>query len=194
MRRPGSKQRRLVILLLALLTFGLAYYAGNKHKDPDLPVISGILLHPPTTVPEFALTDQQGEPFSAGRLLGRWSLIVLDPAPGTRSPAFIRLVQVHNRLAAEQQQQRQTHFIYLPREGSDEIDAAVERLGEGFYALSGGASEIAAAFRHFGVETIRNGFTLYLVGPQARMQALFTDAQDAATIAVDLQTLTTHQR
>ena len=194
MRRPGSKQRRLVILFLALLTFGLAYYAGNRHKASDMPAITGILLQPPSAIPEFSLRDQQGEPFSTRRLHGQWSLIVLDPVAGIRSPAFHRLIQVHNRLAVAQLQQHQTRFIYLPRESSEAMAGAVAQIGGGLHVLSGETAEIEALFRQFGVETFRDGFTLYLVDPQARMLALFTDAQDAASIAGDLHTLITQHR
>jgi len=113
-RRPGQKQRRFVYLLLAILTFGIAYYAGNRYHSPEPARISGILLRHATPVPGFELKDQNGEPFSEQQLLGHWSLLVLDPKPGIDSAALRRLVQVHNRLAIDPDIQKQTRFVYLP--------------------------------------------------------------------------------
>ena len=192
MRRPSSKQRRLVSLLLAILTFGVAYYGGNKYSGDDLPQISGTLLRPAMPAPEFELKDQAGRHFSEKQLKDHWSLILLDPNQVTDSPALPRLVRIHNRLASDPTLQQQTHFIYLPQQTSEAADAVAAGLGTGFYALSGNLEDLRETFSRFGVSEINHGFTLYLIDPESRMQALFTSSQDAANIAEDLKTLITH--
>lgn len=192
MRRPSSKQRRLVISLLAFLTFAIAYYAGNKHSGGEPPRISGVLLRPAMPAPEFELKDQAGRPFSEKQLKNHWSLILLDPNQVTDSPALPRLVQIHNRLASDPYLQQQTHFVYLPQQTSEDADTVAAGLSASFYSLSGNLEDLSETFSRFGVSEINGGFTLYFIDPETRIQALFTDGQDAATIAEDLKTLITH--
>lgn len=194
MRRSGSKQRRLVILLLAVATFCVAYYAGNKYSNGHPPQISGILLRPPMPVPEFVLQDQNNRPFSQAQLENHWSLCLLDPKQISDPPALLHLVQVYNRLAMDPTLQQQIHFVYLPRQTSEAIDVLAAHLGAGFYALTGDSEDLTETFTRFGVAELKDGFTFYLIDPEVRIQALFTNGQDAATIAEDLTTLITHHR
>lgn len=216
MRRPGQKQRRFVYLLLAILTFGIAYYAGNRYKSPEPARISGILLRPATPVPSFTLKDQHDDLFSEQQLQGYWSLLVLDPNPGIDSAAFLRLVQVHNRLSIDPDRQKQIRFIYLPSAHQEAMDAfpqsggniaaalpdqVLSRFnpdaplpGEGFILLHAEPDGVSDVFQQFGVETDSDGYTLYLIDPEKNIQALFTHTQDAATIAGDFNTLITHQQ
>ncbi|RLJ21759.1 hypothetical protein DJ031_02410 [bacterium endosymbiont of Escarpia laminata] len=191
--RPGPKQRRAVFFLLAISVFAISYYAGNRNKTVDAVPISGLVMRPPAPAPEFQLFDQSDESFSQEQLRGSWNLLVLDPQSGTASPAFYRMVQVYNRLAIESELQRQTHFIYVPRESSDDIKAGAGRLGPNFIALHGSGREVDETFLRFGVSEITNNFTLYLIDPEARIHALFTDVQDAATIAADLKAIISNQ-
>ncbi len=191
--RPGPRQRRAVFFLLAISVFAISYYVGNRNKTDTAVPISGVVMRPPTPAPEFQLFDQSNEPFSQQRLQGSWNLLVLDPQSGTASPAFFRMVQVYNRLAIESELQGQTHFIYVPRESSDDIKAGAGRLGPNFLALHGTEQNVDETFSRFGVSDITDSFTLYLIDPEARIHALFTDVQDAATIAADLKAIISNQ-
>ncbi|MEN8177863.1 MAG: hypothetical protein ABFS39_04510 [Pseudomonadota bacterium] len=192
MRRPGSKQRRIVIMLLALLTFGIAYYGGNRHTEDESLKISGVLLRPAMPVPEFELEDQHGNSFSKQQLEDHWSLILLDPNRSSDSPALVRLVQIHNRLAIQPAIQQKIRFVYVPRQPATLTLAA--GLGAGFFSLSGDAVDLHEAFSRFGVSDTEDGFTLYLIDPDARIRVLFTGGQDTATIASDLITLISNHR
>jgi cytochrome oxidase Cu insertion factor (SCO1/SenC/PrrC family) len=167
---------------LAVLTFGIAYYGGNRYRQPELPRISGILLRPASPVPEFSLTDQQGEPFTQANLQQHWSLLALDPGPG--SAGLRLLAQVHNRLASDPKRQRQTRFILV----SPQISKDIAPLGENFIHLSGDTDEV---FSRFGVNSENKDFTLYIIDPEQQILALFTHTQDAATIASDIKLLST---
>ena len=191
MRRPGSKQRRFVILLLAVLAFGIAYYGGNRYQQSELPQISGVTLIPPMPAPEFELTDQQGHRFTQEQLLDHWSLLLLDPNPASESTTLLYLARIHNRLAVDPELQRQLRFIYIPRRSMDSGDIADIEMGAGFFALSGDSEQIDETFSRFGMSGIEKRHTLTLIDTDARMLALFTGDQDAATIAADLITLMT---
>lgn len=194
MRRPSGKQRRLVILLLVLITFSIAYYAGHTHKQQGrtLPQIGGILISPPRPVPLIDLYSHEGTPFSLTDLQGHWSLLMLDPAPGTTSSiALTRLIQVHNRLAAVPDLQQQIHYLYLSRNKIEEEAISFTSLSDNFLALHGDTQMVDKVFKAFGGYADEMDHTLFLVGPNAKMHALFTRNGNTATIAKDLNNLIT---
>lgn len=194
MRRPTNRQRRVVILTLAVLTFGIAYYSGSRYKDrpPPAPIISGVAIHPPTPLPN--LSDNDFDALKRASLAEHWSLLMLDPHQGdTRSSALIRLLQVHNRLAAEPQLQRKLNYLYLPVTLEPQTQSAIDGLGENVRALTGDRAQVEEIFSHFGVDPQSDSAALYLIGPQARLHALFTPDQDIVTIAQDLITLITRE-
>ncbi|MET0090170.1 MAG: hypothetical protein ABW068_09170 [Candidatus Thiodiazotropha sp.] len=191
MKRPSSRQRRIVILTLAALAFGLAYYSGMQHPSHTTDAaIQGIRIDPPTPVPPFDLTDQLGAPFSQNDLRDQWSLLLLDPEGSPiPSPALVHLMQIHNRLADRPQLQRSIHFIYLPRWKEAALSQEIDRLGSHLTGLSGDPEVVDEIFRQFGVDTNGPSGLFFLVGPDQRMHALFTQDEDAATIAQDLTSL-----
>ncbi|MCU7864450.1 MAG: hypothetical protein KZQ92_10795 [Candidatus Thiodiazotropha sp. (ex Lucinoma borealis)] len=194
MRRPSSRQRRLVILILAVATFCIAFYAGVLQKDRNkrLPQINGVLINPPTPSPTLNLLDQNGEAFSAADLLGHWSLLMWDPQREVNpTPALVQLIQVHNRMATNPELQQQIHYLYLPRHEIAEVTKSLSELGSNIHGLSGEALKLDEAFHLFGSDDIGAEYTLYLIGPEGLLHALFTQTVDAATIAEDLTKMIT---
>ncbi|MES9992855.1 MAG: hypothetical protein ABW098_12930 [Candidatus Thiodiazotropha sp.] len=192
MKRPSSRQRRLVILILVLITFSVAYYAGHlqKKRSPNLPQISGVLLNPPSPAPSIKLYNQAGEPFSNSNLQGHWNLLMFDHATDTTaSTALTRLIQVHNRLAAFPELQHQIDYYYIPHHGLGEVSISFSRMSDNIHILYGEAALVENLFQAFGGTASEAGHTLHLIGPNTRLLALFTPDLDAATIAKDLKTL-----
>jgi len=192
MRRPSSPQRRLLTATLTLFVFALAYYGGEIYRQHTRPApdIAGVAIHPPTPLPE--LPDSPDAPLKPETLRGHWSLLMLDPhAAEARSPALVRLLQVHNRLAADPDRQRRLAYLYLPVALDPATGEAVEALAENIHALGGDPEAVAETFRRFGVEPDGESAALYLIDPEIRLHALFTPDEDIATIAKDLNTLIT---
>jgi cytochrome oxidase Cu insertion factor (SCO1/SenC/PrrC family) len=195
MRRPSSKQRRFVVLLLALLTFGIAYYAGNRYATPPPVQITGIRLSPAMPVPAFQLLQQAGEPFSNAQLRDHWSLLLLDPQPDQKTPALRKLVQIHNRMADDPVLQRQTLFVYAVKQDSDTMSENITRLGDNFVLLSGAAKPIDGLFEQLGyAASTEDNLVLYLIDPEANIQALYTSELNAGDIAQDFRVLVANQR
>jgi hypothetical protein len=194
MRRPSSRQRRLVVLTLALLVFAIAYYGGSRYSDRSTPppVITGVAIFPPTPLPR--LPDADDAPLRREILLDHWSLLMLDPHVGeTRSTALLRLLRIHNRLAAAPDLQSRLDYLYLPHSLEPATQQAIDGLSDQVHALAGNPQHVDETFRSFGVEAEDNAAALYLIGPQARLHALFTPDQDMVTIVEDLATLITHE-
>jgi hypothetical protein len=195
MRRPSTRQRRFVILLLAVLTFGIAYYGGNRYSTQPPARISGMLLNPPMPVPAFQLRDQAGEPFGNAQLEEHWSLLVLDTLSGLNDSALRKLVQIHNRLADDPVLQKQTLFILAVKQSSETAVEKLTRLGDNFVLLSGEAAQTDPLFEQLGNPPGEgDNFPLYVVDPDSRIQALYMDELDAAGIAQDIHTLIAHRR
>ncbi|WP_316368311.1 hypothetical protein [Candidatus Thiodiazotropha sp. CDECU1] len=192
MRRPSPKQRRIVILILALLTFSVAYYAGHTQKQHNktLPHIDGVLIDPPLPMPTINLFKQAGEPFTNTELQGHWSLLMLDPNPGkTASTALTRLIQVHNRLASDPDLQQQIHYLYLPGNMVEEMAISFTSMSDNIQVLAGDTQMVNGAFEALGGYTEDIQHTLYLIGPRAKLHALFTRNGNPATIAEDINNL-----
>jgi hypothetical protein len=190
--RPSAGKRRLLILVLAILGFCLAYYAGQRQKQHDrvLPQIDGVLINPPLAPPDFELRNQAGEPVSTTDLEGHWSLLMLDPSHETApSAALTRLIQVHNRMARDPELQRQMRFFYLPAHGDREHAISFAAMSDNIHALYGEPGTVDKLFAALGGNSNAEQDTLYLIGPNARVHALFTRDEDAATIADDLSNL-----
>jgi cytochrome oxidase Cu insertion factor (SCO1/SenC/PrrC family) len=195
MHRPSPRQRRTVILLLTLLTFGIAYYGGNKYSTPPPTNISGVLLSPAMPVPEFQLQQQAGEPFGNKQLQDHWSLLLLDPRSDQDASALQKLVQVHNRLAEDPLLQKHTVFIHAVKQSSEALIESIARLGSNFVLLSGEATAIDAFFEQLGnPQSAEDNPVLYLVDPDSNIQVLYTGDLDPAGIANDLHTLLANQR
>ncbi len=193
MQRPSSKQRRLVILLLTILTFSIAYYGGNKYSDGEAPRISGVYLQPAMPAPEFELADRTGDVFSQDQLPGQWNLILLEPNRSADSAGLQRLVQVHNRLAVVPTLQQRIRFIHIPLQPGETNGAESANLHSGFILLSGNPENLTQTFARFGMTDNADDPTFFLIDPRARIRALFTSGQDAATIADDLMSLINSQ-
>jgi len=117
---------------------------------------------------------------------------MLDPHRGQeRSPSLIRLLQVHNRLAAEPTLQQQLHYLYLPRESDDASLQAISSLGDNISGLFVEPAQVDETFRRFGADPEADEAVLYLIDPDVKLHVLFTPGEDAATIAKDLVTLIT---
>jgi cytochrome oxidase Cu insertion factor (SCO1/SenC/PrrC family) len=195
MRRPSTRQRRLVILLLALLTFGIAYYGGNRYSSAPPTRISGVVLNPAMPVPAFQLHDQTGHPFGNAQLGEHWSLLLLAPHSNQDESALRSLIQIHNRLADDPVLQQQTLFIYAAQKPSETLAEMFTSLGKNFVLLGGEATKLDKLFEQLGNPPGEvDNLLLYLVDPDTNIQALYAGELDAAGISQDLHSLIAHRR
>lgn len=185
LRRPTRRQRRIVILALAFLTFGIAYYGGNKYSSGPLPKISGIYLKPPIETPEFDLKFVDGRAFANENLADNWSLLVLDPA-GLKETYF-SLARVHNQLATTPELYRELQFYYLLDPNEQLEDPIVTPPKSRLHMLEGQEAAVLEVFERFGIDVDENQYSYFLIDPDGRMLALFSGQQEPASIASDIR-------
>lgn len=186
---------RLIMFAAALGLFVAAYYWGNRfqYANREPPVIAGVLVRPPMALPEFALRDTVGAPFTREELAGRWTLLAFgDLAQARGHLAVSRMIGVFNHLYDEPDLQSRLQLaLALPGEGS-ELARDFSRLSRALRVLSGEVGTLAEALGEdatTGAPESGEGASLYLLGPGGRLVALFPADQGSESIAADVEAL-----
>ncbi|WP_295887997.1 hypothetical protein [uncultured Thiohalocapsa sp.] len=201
-RRNRPLLPRLVMAVAAIGLFLVAYQWGNQYRvgGDAPPVIGGVLIRPAQSLPDFVLTDTQGEPVGRGALLEHWSLLAfasLADAGAHRSIA--RLVEVYNRLADAPDLRRRLRLIIATADAAPGLARDFERLSPAVAVLSGNRAAVADLATALGADpdTALAGAadappTLFLLDPDAELAALFPGSQAPAMIAEDVAALAQH--
>jgi protein SCO1/2 len=194
---------RLVIVMAALATLILGYYLGSEFAFQRLQgEVSARLLKPPRDLPDFQLLDQNGEPFTRQRLEDHWSFVYFGciECPDSRVAVLALLAQVYNRLADwPALQQRMLAVFVTTRPDADTPALLKQRIfyyHPEFVGVTGEPDRLEALADAFpptpapepgDVAAHLEGSPLYLVGPDARLLAVFHGWVDAAGLAADLR-------
>lgn len=72
MQKPGH---HLFLALTLAVIAGTAGFFAARHTAPQPQAVEGLLWPDPRTLADFAAVDQDGQPFTAARFQGRWSLV-----------------------------------------------------------------------------------------------------------------------
>ena len=166
--------------------------------------IPGFFWPNPPSLPQFALTDHQGNVLDRGRLEGKWSMLYFgytscpDACPITLS-VFSQLekeLQDHNGYAAA----LQGIFISVdPARDKDKLGPYVTHFSPRLTGATGDDKAIMGIARPLGIVYLRrppdeNGEylvdhsnSLLLIDPQARLVALFNGPHDAGQIASQMR-------
>ena len=199
-RRPGRPLVvRLIMAVAAVGLFLIGYQWGNQYQraGEEPPRIAGVLIRPPMTLPEPVLDG----PARLARtdLAGRWSLLALaSPAGASGHRTVARMVEVANRLADRPRLRSRLQMLLV---SADEVPALArdfQRLNADLRVLAAAPSDFEALSGALGIERSTPAAAggepppLFLIGPQARVLALFPAAQPPQRIAEDLVTLAEH--
>ncbi|MGB5833007.1 MAG: hypothetical protein WBG92_13585 [Thiohalocapsa sp.] len=182
--------------MAAVGLFLLMYQWGNQYKQPDqrTPALTGVLIRPPQTLPEFALSDANGDPFGRADLIDRWSLMAIAPIGDARGHLGIaRLVEIFNRLADRPKLQHRMRLLLISADVAPRLARDFERLSPSITVLSGERTEFetlsAAALGadlHAAADSLP---ALFLIDDSARLTALFPASQFAAAVGADVAAL-----
>jgi len=182
---------------VAIGLFLVGYYWGNRHQryTSTLPVIEGVLIRPARPLPDFILLDAAGQPFTAGRLSGHWTLLSFgNPSQAFGQPAITRMIEIFNRLAnAPNLRERLLLVLVILRRPDGPTPALdFEHLSPVLTLLSDTTDELQRLRMALGMPlqapplTTDLAIPCYLIGPSGRLLALFPNAQTPASIASDL--------
>ncbi len=180
---------------VAIGLFLAGYYWGNKyqHHTSTPPTIAGVLIRPTCPLPDFALRDTAGQPFTAERFVGHWTLLSFgNPGQALGQPALTRMIEIRNRLVSDPDLQEKPILLLVlqPDDSTKALDFG--RLSPVLTPLSGTTGELQRLRTAFGMPaqatilTADQGIPCYLIGPSGRLLALFPGAKTPASIASDL--------
>lgn len=197
------KQVRVAVLLAAALAaLGLGLYAGVRLQGPRsvTQLQSGVLLGTPRDVAPFALTDQDGQPYTPESLRGHWTLLFagFTHCPDVCPTTLALMAQLKGRLPAganlellflSVDPERDTpgrlkaytaHFggtvrgVTAPR---DRLDALCANLGIAFLKVPGASDS---------QYTVDHSTALVLLDRAGRVAGYFPAPHKLDTLAADL--------
>ena len=198
----GRPLARLALAVTAIGLFLMGYYWGNRYQyqSSTPPEIEGVLIRPPHhPLPDFALRDTAGQPFTAEHFAGHWTLLSLgNPSRALGQPTVTHMIEIHNRLASDPDLQEKLLLVLAtqPEDPAPALD--FEHLSPVITLLWGTSGEMQRLRTALGIPaqaaalTVDQGIPCYLIGPSGRLLALFPGAQTPASIASDLAAIAAH--
>jgi len=196
--------RIAAIAMIAAVALPLGMLAWREQAERSRTLVSGTLLPQPRPVAEFALTGDDGKPFTRAGLLGRWTVVFVgythcpDVCPTTLSqlkaakaglgPDAARLAVLFMSVDPE-------------RDAPDHLGRYVRYFDKDFRAVTGPADALTALGRQLGFVFVKNpaaegeGYgidhsaELILVDPKARLAGYLTPPFRAEALAADFETI-----
>jgi protein SCO1/2 len=207
--RPAAPLwRTLLILLVALgATLAGAMTARSwleKRSAPPATRVAAVYREP-RALPAFELVAQDGSRFAAGRLKGRWTVLFFGftNCPDVCPATLAQLAAVKRRLAdlATDLQPAVVMVSVDPkRDTPQRLAQYVPYFDKSFVGVTGTTEAVDALTRGMGVAvhvgpevdgtyTVDHTAALFLVGPDAKLAAVFPTPHVADAIAADYRTI-----
>lgn len=202
----------LAIAVLALLAgVAASWLLGKTRTQATLPLQSATaLLEHARTLPEFHLQDHAGKSFGNDQLTGRWSFLFFgythcpDICPTTLATLgeAMKFIQ-HN----EDAEHAQVVFVSVDpqRDSPAQLTQYVRYFHPDFMGVTGARADIDALTRSLGIVyaktpnpndpenyLVDHSASILLIGPDARLVALFGAPHQARAIAEDFHQLREH--
>ena len=191
------------IVAIVAVTSGIlsARWLLGHQADAQPAVATATLLVPPRPLPPLALVDQDNQPFGADRLRGGWSFVFFgftscpDVCPVTMSA----LAQTRKLLAdlPEPSRPRVVMISVDPeRDTPERLAAYVKGFDPAFVGATGTKPAIDELAQRMGVlvatrpldgdnYTVDHSTSVFLVGPDGALRALFSAPHEPDKIAAD---------
>lgn len=207
MSRTQSIALAAVVAIVAVAAGMLSARWLLQHPaTPQPAVATATLLSPPRPLPPLALTDQDNRPFGADRLRGGWSLLFFgftrcpDACPVTMSA----LAQTRKLLAdlPEGLRPRVVMISVDPeRDTPERLAAYVKAFDPSFSGATGTKAAIDELAQRMGVlvaprpldgddYTVDHTTSVFLIGPDGALRALFSAPHAPKVIAEDYRRIT----
>jgi hypothetical protein len=184
---------RLVLMLAAISLFILAYQWGNQYqrRSAEPPVIGGLLISPPASLPDFELKDTLGQSFDQGGLAQGWTLLAFgDLSRASGQLAVQRLIDVYNRVADEQALRKQLRLVLIKTADAPNLARDFASLSPALSVLSGDPEQITLLRDSIGLGHEETP-ALLVLGPGGYLVAFLPESQDGAAMAEDLKAIHT---
>jgi protein SCO1 len=201
-----------VIALVAIVAAVAGVLLGRVSFDnrplPQEAMTAGTILNPPRPMPEFALVNHDGQPFTRERLRDRWSLLFFgftncpDVCPATMT-VLAQVEKNFQDLAAEQRPQLVLVSVDPERDTPQQLSSYVKFFSPSFVGITGAKENIENFTQAMGVPvaiskstegsySVDHSASIFLIDPNADFRALFSTPHDAKKIAADYRLIVEH--
>ncbi|MDH5302314.1 MAG: SCO family protein [Gammaproteobacteria bacterium] len=188
------------VFFAVVLLAGTGVFFSLYEPEPaplTFPNLEGVIVEsPPTPLPEFAMLDQNSQPFSKANYEGKWSLVFFGY---THCPEFCPTSMASLKRLSQQPGFPPTQFVFHTvdpkRDTVETLKDYISYFGNEFTAVTGDKAEIDKFAEPLGViydfdeetnpgEYIVNHFgALYIIDPKARLRAYMLPPHDVARVS-----------
>ncbi len=182
---------RLALILAAISLFVLAYQWGNQYQRRSAapPVIGGLLIRPPASLPEFELREALGNPFGQQDLSQGWTLLAFgDLSRASGQLAVQRLIDVYNRVADERPLRKQLRLVLVTTGDDSTVPRDFAGLLPALKILGGEAEQIERLRADIGLGGAETP-AIFVVAPGGYVLAFLPETQGGAQMAEDLKAI-----
>jgi protein SCO1/2 len=196
---------RVGIAAMRSVGLGLVLTVAAAACAPEAYVQRGTIREPATAVPDLALADTAGHPFTFAALRGRTAVVYFGftSCPDLCPTTLAQFMQVKKRLG---QDAASVAFVFVTLDPERDTPPTIARylalFDESFIGLTGTAEQLAAAREAFGVTSARRdvpgsalGYTIdhssltYVIDQEGRWVEQFEHGTPVEDIVGDLRAL-----
>lgn len=208
MSRNRSIALAIGVAIVAIAAGMLASRALLERAGAQQPALAtGTALSPPRPLPPIDFIDQEGKPFGADRLRGRYSLMFFGftSCPDVCPTTLAMLAQVEKRLADLPQQQRPQVILVSvdpQRDTPAQLAGYVKFFSPSFIGITATQGVVDEFTRQMGVPvaitklpdggyTVDHSASIFLIDPDGALQALFSPPHSPQLIIDDYKRIAT---
>lgn len=191
----------MIAALAAVLGVVVAVTLSQPRGTAELQ--SGTLLPQPRALPAFTLTDQDGQPFTAASLAGRWTLLFpgFTYCPDVCPTTLALLKQVKAGLGPEQPLQVVFLSVDPERDTPARLKSYIAQFDPAFVGVTVGEPQLADVTRALGIAYAKvpgaspesyqmdHSASMILLNPQGQIVAYLTPPFEAGRLVADLKPL-----
>jgi hypothetical protein len=178
-------------MLAAISLFVLAYQWGNEYQRRGAapPVIGGVLIRPPASLPDFELRDALGRSFSGKDLSQGWTLLAYgDLSRASGQLAVQRLIDVYNRVADERALRKQLRLALVTTRDESNLARDFAGLLPALKILGGDPDQIDRLRADIGLGG-EDAPAIFVFAPGGYLIAFLPETQSGAEMADDLKAI-----
>lgn len=189
-------------LLLTLVVVAAGIAVNQWRNAPTAAATDYYAYNPPLPLPEFMLTDHEGKLFDRLRFVGQWSFVFFGytHCPDVCPAAMTVFQQLSRQIGPGAAVQYVLVSVDPERDTPAHLGRYVKHFHPGFVGATGPHAELARLTGPLGVHYARgperdglyeveHSAAIFLVGPDARLRAVFSAPQDATRMAAGFRQL-----
>jgi protein SCO1/2 len=197
----------VMVLLVALVSAVGGFSFWNLTQIRQQQANAALIVLPePRAIADFALIDQNEQPFSLENLRGKWSLLFFGftHCPDICPSTLFDLQTIHNRLEQDLGSDAESHQVLFisvdpERDTPEKLKQYVQYFHADFIAVTGPDKQLAPLTRQLGIAYrveahekgnpnygVDHSASILVINPEGLLYGVFPAPHDAEKLATDL--------